>query len=218
MVSHELKTPLTSIRSYIQVLLTQAKKDTADNFRINALTRADVQTKKMSHMIQDFLNLARLEEEKIQLQQVAFDIKPLIEEITGDAQFLTSSHRIHIETCADVKVKADYEKIGQVLMNLLTNAIKYSPKGGDIEVSCMLANNRVRIQVTDNGVGISQDEQAKLFQRFYRVQNQQVQTVSGFGIGLYLVAQMLKYHNSEIHVESREGEGSTFYFELEAVV
>ncbi|MES2276142.1 MAG: ATP-binding protein [Bacteroidota bacterium] len=215
MVSHELKTPLTSIRSYVQVLLAEAKRRGSDAFIVNALTRTDVQTKKMSHMIQDFLNLARLEEGKIQLMLQEFQLQPLIEEIAGDAQFLTTNHKIITDNCADVNVWGDREKIGQVLMNLLTNAIKYSPKGGDIRISYTSENEKVRIRVSDQGLGISPAEQKKLFQRFYRVENEQVQMVSGFGIGLYLVSEILRYHNSQIEVESKEGDGSSFYFSLE---
>jgi PAS domain S-box-containing protein len=217
MVSHELKTPLTSTRSYIQVLLIEARKRNSDAFIVNALTRADVQTKKMSHMIQDFLNLARLEEGKVQLVKQVFELRTLIEEIAGDAQFLTKLHRIELPDCRDIAVKADREKIGQVLMNLLTNAIKYSPKGGTIRITCTPEPGKVRIGVSDQGVGINPTDQKKLFERFYRVENEHLQTVSGFGIGLYLVSEMLRYHNSRISVESKEGMGSTFYFSLDTV-
>lgn len=217
MVSHELKTPLTSIRSYVQILLSEAKKRDSDAFIVNALTRTDVQTKKMSHMIQDFLNLARLEEGKVQLQRKVFEMQPLIEEIASDAQSLTTNHHIQYNNCSGVKVKADREKIGQVLMNLLTNAIKYSPKGGDISINCIVEAGKITIKVTDHGVGIRAAEQKKLFQRFYRVENEQMQTVSGFGIGLYLVSEMLRYHNSQIEVESQEGVGSSFFFSLQTL-
>lgn len=217
MVSHELKTPLTSVRSYVQMLLLEAKKRNSDGFIMTALTRTDVQTKKMAHMIQDFLNLARLEEGKVQIQQQVFELDGLVDEIAGDAQFLTTHHVIRTEGCPDVAVKADREKIGQVLMNLLTNAIKYSPKGGDITVSCIPEASKVIIRVTDQGMGISAADQKRLFQRFYRVESERMGTVSGFGIGLYLVSEILRYHNSKIEVESREEEGSSFYFSLEKV-
>lgn len=215
MVSHELKTPLTSVRSYVQMLLLEAKKRNSDGFILNALTRTDVQTKKMTHMIHDFLNLARLEEGKVQLQEQVFDLCGLVVEITGDAQFLTSHHVIITKCPRDISVKADRDKIGQVLMNLLTNAIKYSPKGGDIIVSCIPRGERVIISVKDNGIGISAENQKSLFQRFYRVESDQTATVSGFGIGLYLVSEILRYHNSSIQVESQDGQGASFIFSLE---
>jgi signal transduction histidine kinase len=112
-------------------------------------------------------------------------------------------------------INADKEKIGQVLNNLLSNAIKYSPKGGNITISCKPIDGKVRIAVTDEGVGINKGDQKKLFDRFYRVKNEKVKTVSGFGIGLYLVSEIVRYHNSKIEVASTEDHGSTFYFDLD---
>ncbi len=217
MVSHELKTPLTSMKSYVQVLLAKEKKD-GDSFKINALTRADVQAKKMTSMIQDFLSLARLEDGKITINKEVFDLQPLAEEIINDAKILTSIQSIQLEHAADVRIYADRDKIGQVLTNLVSNAIKYSPKGGNITVGCERINDgKVIIYVSDEGVGINNEDQKKLFDRFYRVRNEKVKTISGFGIGLYLVSEILKYHNSKIEVESEEGKGSRFYFILETV-
>ncbi|MES2061865.1 MAG: PAS domain S-box protein [Bacteroidota bacterium] len=211
MVSHELKTPLTSIRTYIQVLLARTKND-EDAFKTNALTRADVQAKKMTSMIQDFLSLARLEEGKIRITKEAFELHDLIEEIASDAQFLTSSHEVRLVDCKDIRINADRDKIGQVLINLLSNAIKYSPKGGTITIGCTKKDNDVKIYVSDEGIGISPLDQKRLFEKFYRVKDEKIKTISGFGIGLYLVAEILRYHHAEIKVESTEGVGSTFYF------
>lgn len=213
-VSHELKTPLTSIKSYIQVLLSIAKKD-EEEFRVNALTRADIQIKKMTTLIQDFLNLARLEDGKMRLNKENFELHPFIEEIVNEAQFLATNHTIHFTDCKGIFINADKEKIGQVLNNLLSNAIKYSPKGGDIHINCKTIDGKIRIAVTDEGVGINKNDQKKLFDRFYRVKNEKLKTVSGFGIGLYLVSEIVRYHNSKIEVESTEDEGSTFYFDLD---
>jgi PAS domain S-box-containing protein len=216
MVSHELKTPLTSMRAYVQLLLAK-EKEAGDNFRISVLTRAGVQAKKMSAMINDFLSLARLEEGKISLKFEEFNLKQVIDETVLDAQFLSTNHSIQVTGCDDIAVNADRDKIGQVLMNLLSNAIKYSPKGGDITIDCQRVEKGVKVSVTDHGIGISEKDQKKLFDRFYRVQNERVKTVSGFGIGLYLVSEILKYHDSKIEVESDEGKGSTFYFTLETI-
>ncbi|MDB5141455.1 MAG: putative Histidine kinase [Mucilaginibacter sp.] len=218
MVSHELKTPLTSVRSYVQMLHLEAKKRNSEGFIINALSRTDVQTKKMANMIEDFLNLARLEDGKVELRKKVFDLNDLVNEVAGDAQLFTKHHVILIESCPKISVKADREKIGQVLMNLLTNAIKYSPKGGEITIACTPDAGKITVRVTDQGIGISPAEQKRLFQRFYRVESEQMTTISGFGIGLYLVSEILRYHNSEIGVESAEGAGSSFYFSLETQV
>jgi len=211
MVSHELKTPLTSIRSYIQVLLAKSKNE-EDAFKTNALTRADAQAKKMTSMIHDFLSLARLEEGKIRITKAAFELHDLIEEIASDAQFLTSSHNIKLADCKGIRINADRDKIGQVLINLLSNAIKYSPKGGTITMGCTQTGDNLKIYVSDEGVGISTADQKRLFDKFYRVKDEKIRTISGFGIGLYLVAEILRYHDTEIKVESTADVGSTFYF------
>ncbi len=214
-VSHELKTPLTSIKSYIQVLLAKARKEGGD-FTINALSRAEVQTNKMTYMINDFLSLARLEEGKIYLNKEPFELHPLMEDLANDAQFLASGHTIKLRDCEHIIVNADKDKISQIMINLLSNAIKYSPKGSTITIGCEKHGNTVKIFVSDEGVGIHNVDQKRLFERFYRVENEQMKTVSGFGIGLYLVAEILKFHDSKIEVESEVGKGSTFWFELKS--
>lgn len=216
MVSHELKTPLTSMRSYIQVLLGIAKKD-GSPFQVNALARAEIQAQKMSTMIHDFLNLARLEDGKIALHKTKFALRPLIEEIAADAIFLTANHQVVLEDCEHIMLEADREKIGQVLTNLLSNAIKYSPKGGKVTVGCEPMGDSVKVLVRDEGVGISSEDQKRLFERFYRAKDEKIKNVSGFGIGLYLVGEILRYHDSRIAVKSEVGQGSEFYFIMDAV-
>lgn len=215
-ISHELKTPLTSVKSYIQVLLAKARKEGAD-FSVNALTRAETQTNKMIYMINDFLSLARLEEGKIHLNKENFELHPLMEDLANDAQFLAAGHTIQLRDCDKIVVNADKDKISQIMINLLSNAIKYSAKGSIVTIGCNKHEGRVKIYVSDQGIGIDVVDQKRLFERFYRVENEKMRTVSGFGIGLYLVAEILKYHDSKIEVDSKLGEGSTFYFELEIV-
>ncbi|MEJ6979077.1 PAS domain S-box protein [Pedobacter sp. P351] len=216
-ISHELKTPLTTIKSYIQLLLARAQKET-DAFGMNALTRADSQTSKMASMIKDFLNLARIEEGKLVLVKEIFDVGILMDNVVSEANFLSNTHDIKVDYCKGFKVNADKEKISQVLINLISNSVKYSQPGTSITVGCAQEGNRLKIFVSDEGVGISPGDQIKLFTRFYRVENDKIKTVSGFGIGLYIVSEILKYHDTKIEVDSQEGVGSTFYFYLEALV
>jgi hypothetical protein len=216
-ISHELKTPLTTIKSYVQILLAKAKKQ-SDDFATNALTRAEVQANKMSSMIKDFLELAKIEEGKLRLEKDIVIVSELLEEVVSEAKLFGSTHQIDLNYCEGFKINADRDKIIQVLINLISNAIKYSQIGTAVKVGCSLEDNgRVKIFVKDNGVGISLLNQKKLFTRFYRVENEKVKTVSGFGIGLYIVSEILKYHGSQIKVDSTEGEGSTFYFLMEAL-
>lgn len=213
MVSHELKTPLTTIMSYVQLLIKNAKNE--DDFDFKALTRIHAQAKKMTSMTHDFLNLARLEDGKIQLNKETFALHTLIEEITGDVQILSTKHTIRLVDCEEITLHADRNKIGQVLMNLVSNAIKYSPMGGTINIGCQKQPGKVKVFVRDEGIGISKADQNRLFERFYRVSNDKSGGITGFGIGLYLVSEILRQHASKIEVESEENVGSTFYFDLE---
>ncbi|WP_316794316.1 PAS domain S-box protein [Pedobacter frigoris] len=212
-VSHELKTPLTSMRSYIQLALAKVREK-QDAFCENVLARAEVQTRKMYLMINDFLNLSRLEEGKMSLHLSRFNLTELVDEIVGDARILAPAHVIEYQNCDEVMVDADREKIGQVINNLLSNAVKYSLSGTIINVGCEISEEKVLISIADQGFGISVADQKRLFERFYRVSNDEVKNVSGFGIGLYLVAEILRLHGGDIKVESRHGEGSVFSFAL----
>lgn len=216
MVSHELKTPLTALTGYLQLLLMRSKKE-GDEFSVKSLIRAEAQTKKMVAMIHDFLSLARMEEGKLQIEKRKVELHPLMMEIAEDAKFLTSQHTIKLIDCEGIIINADRDKIGQVLMNLVSNAIKYSPEGGLITLGCEKQNGKVKIYVSDQGIGISPNDQKRLFERFYRVNNNGIKTVPGFGIGLYLVSEILRYHDSEIRVESEEKAGSVFYFYLQTL-
>lgn len=214
MVSHEIKTPITAVTAYLQMLLQKAQKE-QDSYYINMLSRADVKVKKMTAMVQDFLNVTRLEEGKLQIQKQEFELAPLIKEIADDGQFLSNQHTFNIINCEELKVYADKEKLGHVLSNLLSNAIKYSPNGGSILIKCESLNKKIRIAITDQGIGIKKSDQKRIFERFYRVDDENQYTASGFGIGLYLAAEILSYHNSKIHINSKEGKGATFFFDLE---
>lgn len=213
-VSHELKTPLTAINSYIQLLVMRLRK-TGDEFNLGILGRTENQAHKMLRMIGDFLSLARLEEGKIQINKEIFDLQLLMEEMVMDAKFLSAIHQVQLKGCESVYLNADRDKIGQVLMNLLSNAIKYSPDGGKIIMGCEHQNEQVLIYVRDQGIGIDPLHQNRLFERFYRVDDDNLKSVNGFGIGLYLVAEILKHHDSRIQVESQLGTGSNFFFSLD---
>lgn len=212
-VSHELKTPLTSMRSYVQLALVKAKKE-ADTFTENLLTRAENQTRKMTTMIHDFLNLSRLEEGKMTLNLSRFSLDELLDEIVSETMMLAPGHPIKYEPCPQTMVRGDREKLGHVLTNLLGNAVKYSAEGSAIEVSSVVRSGQVEVKITDQGVGISPADQLRLFERFYRVDHERQHHISGFGIGLYLVAEILKLHASKIKVQSKLGKGSTFSFGL----
>jgi len=217
MVSHELKTPLTSIMAYIQLLMAKAKTGD-DTFGLGILQKTNVQVKKMSSMINGFLNISRLESGKISIDKQSFDIYELITEITEELRLTATKHQINLSLCNKISVYGDREKIGSVVSNLIGNAVKYSPEGGYIEIHCSAGEDGIQVSVKDDGIGINANDLEKLFDRFYRVENINTKHIAGFGIGLYLSAEIIQRHDGRIWAESEPGNGSTFYFSLPATV
>lgn len=212
MVSHELKTPLTSINILIQVL--QSKLGNSDDpFVSGALHNTSKQIRKMTSMINGFLNLSSLESGKMPMIKQEFMLDELLKEAVAETELTVADHRIHLQQ-EPVKVNADRDKIGSVILNLLSNAIKYSQKASTITVECRIEDGKVRVNVKDQGIGIREEDAKKLFDRYYRVENDHTRHISGFGIGLYLSAEIIRQHRGEIGVETEFGEGSTFYFTL----
>jgi signal transduction histidine kinase len=217
MVSHELKTPLTSLKAYVQILISRAGNN-QDDYTVQALGKAQQQINKMNNLIKGFLDVARLEAGKINLNIEVFDISELIRDVVADATEIMSSHELIFEPCGTALVQADKEKIGQVITNFLSNAVKYSGHGKQIFVTCSQNQGMVQVSVRDQGIGIKTQDIDKLFNRFYRIENTNTKTISGFGIGLYLCAEIIKRHNGRIWVESNPGAGSTFHFSLQSGV
>jgi two-component system sensor histidine kinase VicK len=193
MVSHELKTPLTSLTALIQV--TQTKLKSADDpFLKIAMTKANMQVKKMGSMINSFLNISRLQSGKLHLSLQRFNLQDLLRDVIEETQVTASRHEIIFPPCEEVNVDADKYKIGHVISNLLNNAIKYSPKGGKIEVKCEVMSGRVQVSVKDEGIGVKEKDVANLFDRYYRVESSNMPLIAGFGIGLYLSAEIVQAH------------------------
>ncbi|TCC97349.1 PAS domain-containing sensor histidine kinase [Pedobacter psychroterrae] len=212
-VSHELKTPLTSLKAYLQVL--QAKANADDTFTNSALNQSVKQIRKMTTMINSFLNVSRLEAGKIHMNKQSFDMSLLIKEIEEETEVMNASHHIMFEEMETVFVNADRDKIGQVISNLISNAMKYSNVGTTIRIACIKMDNTIQLSVKDEGIGVAEKDREQLFDRYYRVESNTL--VSGFGIGLYLSAEIIDHHQGKIWVESDFGKGSVFYFTLPLV-
>jgi two-component system, OmpR family, sensor histidine kinase VicK len=211
MVSHELKTPLTSLTGYMQFLLRELDAEKSE-LEYDILQRASAQTKKMAGLINGFLNLSRFETGKLELQLSTFGINDLVGEVISDISAGVKDARIGFLPGAPVNVTADREKIGSVVNNLLSNAVKYSPSSRDIVVKCEYSEGLIHISVADAGIGIKSEDLPYIFDRFYRVENDHMKDISGFGIGLYLSSEIVKFHGGRIWVESEFGSGSTFHF------
>ncbi|MGV8877729.1 MAG: ATP-binding protein [Sphingobacteriaceae bacterium] len=213
MVSHELKTPLTSLTALLQLL--HSKLQNSDNsFITGAIAKSNIQVNKMRNMIKGFLDISRLEAGKIHIEKQYFDLDHLIREIIEEIKLTVTSHSINLAPCEPLEIYADRDKIGSVITNLLTNAVKYSPKGKNIEVRCKRDEYNAKVSVKDEGIGLKPDDIEKLFVRYYRVKTTHTQNISGFGIGLYLCSEIIERHNGKISVDSKSGIGSTFTFKL----
>lgn len=213
MVSHELKTPLTSLTAIIQIANNKVKKY-EDLFLAGAMDKANIHVKKMSNMINGFLNISRLESGKLLMVKQIFNLEDLLLEMIEEIKVITTSHTISYQQNKPLIVNADKDKLGSVISNLLSNAIKYSPKGKVIEVRCWSEENQAIVSIKDQGIGIKPQDAGKLFERYYRVESDNTQHISGFGIGLYLSAEIINRHQGKIWVESEVSIGATFYFSL----
>lgn len=209
--SHELKTPLTSTKAYVQMLHSKTKKS-GDEFTLNALSKVDQQINKMQSLIKGFLDVARIESGRLNLQKELFSFHELINEAVYEVMAVSPGYEIVIEQNDVTEVIADRYKIFQVLDNLLRNAVKYSPHNRKIFIRSTCDINDVVVCIRDEGIGITEADKQGLFGRFYRVENQHTAHISGFGVGLYICAEIIRHHNGRIWVESVPGEGSTFFF------
>lgn len=211
--SHELKTPLTSAKAYTQ-LLTEKYQDSNDIFLKNALSKVEGQVNKMGKLVEDFLNLSKIQSEKFELNTEEFDLGGLVTEVVSDLKLLMIHHEVHLHIPGKLNVIADREKISQVIINFLNNAVKYSPGEKDISVFLSKENGQAKVSVADKGIGIKKEEQEKIFERFYRSKFNDNISFSGFGIGLYISAEIIQMHDGTFGVTSGVGKGSTFYFAL----
>ena len=213
MVSHELKTPLTSLMGYVQ-MLQMMLKEMADARTTHMLEKCRSQVSKMNKMITGFLDLSRIESGRLYLNAKPFQLVDLIEEVVEDAVLTSTTHPVEFTAAEPILVHADKDKIAQVVQNLISNAMKYSPNGQPIKVVCKVEKGEVWVSVEDKGVGIQSKDFNNLFTRFYRVENEQTHNIAGFGIGLYVCSEIIKSHDGKIWVSSDGKSGSTFYFTI----
>jgi two-component system sensor histidine kinase VicK len=216
MVSHELKTPLTSTISYVQVSQKKAAAN-GDTVAEGMLKRAGLQLSKMTTLINGFLNISRLETGVIHIDKRHFDMAVLMKEVEESVFPDATSHKIVFAPVEETWVSIDKDKIEQVINNFISNANKYSPTKTTIRVACVTKGSYAYVSVKDEGIGIRQQDQQKLFDRYYRVDAVETMSISGFGIGLYICKEIVERHEGKIGVESVLGAGSTFWFTLPIV-
>ncbi|WP_457290133.1 chemotaxis protein CheB [Pedobacter sp. UYP24] len=216
MVSHDLKSPLTSLQGYLQLITMKLRVE--DVFINKSLSKVNVLIKRMTNMVNGFLTVSSAEGGQIHLDLETFSINTLIDEIIEESLFINKDAAIVFLKSPEVALQADREKIGQVINNFLTNAIKYSNGIKSVEISLKKAKDMVEVCVKDSGIGIRAEDQEKLFGRYYRVKNADAKSVPGFGLGLYLSAEIIKRHGGKVWMESKINNGSSFYLSLPLLI
>jgi PAS domain S-box-containing protein len=215
-LAHELRTPLTSLLGNAQVLLRRGQRegDLSERGRHNMKVIVN-QASRLNDMISLQLDISRLHTGQLQIQPAPLDIGALAQQVVEEFQTATTS-QVLTYTGPDVRlmVAGDELRLIQVLQNLVQNAIKYSPGGGEVRIVVEPGDTTVRVAVSDTGIGIPQSALPHLFQRFYRASNVDERQISGLGIGLYVVKELVTLHGGTVDVVSEEGHGSTFSFRL----
>ena len=214
--AHELRTPLVSIRGFAELLLTR-KLDEERQARF--LTLINDQSAQLGKIVDDLLDISRLEaKQSLTLTLEAVNLPALIDEVVALFNETSSRHVIQVEPMEVFgKVKADADRVAQVLKNLISNALKYSPNGGMITISAKeLSNHYIKIGVTDQGLGLTPEQQVHLFEKFYRADASNT-AIGGTGLGLAICKLIVELHGGQIWAESAAGSGSTFYFTIPLV-
>jgi len=210
--SHELKTPITSQKAFGELLEQIIDKEGYTKLK-PYIQRINQQTNKMTKLVEDLLELSRVQTARLKMENKKFIFDNLIDEIVSSVQ-LTTKYKIIRNGKTNKKIYADRERLSQVLMNLLTNAIKYSPKTDKILVTTKVKGSSVITGIQDFGIGIAKEYHHKIFERFFRITDMDEKTYPGMGIGLFLSQEIISRHNGKLWVESVKGRGATFYFSL----
>jgi two-component system CheB/CheR fusion protein len=211
--SHELKTPVTSIKGYLQLLRYHFKEE-GNEKAAEMLNKADAQVNKLSALISELLDVKKIETGQLRYNEEAFDLCALVKEMMQELLSFSSSHVLRYKVVGNCMVHGDRNKISQVISNLIENAIKYSPAKSEVIIEVSATNGKAFCSVKDFGMGIPKDQQQRIFERFYRVGGNTENTYSGMGLGLYISAEIVRRHQGKLTVQSEYGKGSTFQFEL----
>lgn len=210
--SHELKTPLTSVKGYVQLLERSIDKGDVPTLKKHLL-KAKIQLEKLNELITDLLDISKIESGKLKFNKQPFMMDALLDSVTDIIHQSNPEFKIIKTGTAKREICADEMRIEQVIINFLTNAIKYSPGTSEIHIKVEERGEHIYVGVKDFGIGINADQQKNVFEKFYRVEETAIH-FQGLGIGLYISAEIIRRHNGEVGVQSIPGEGSEFYFSI----
>lgn len=214
-VSHELKTPLTTIKSYAETLLTGAleSRELAGNF----ITVISEEADRMDRLVKDLLTLSQLDYQRHNLQCRPVLLDELVIDVLEKLSFSACQRGVRFGTdfCEEIPiVMANPDKVEQVLVNIIANAIKYAHENGEVVISLQVSESMVRVGIKDDGPGIPSDDQSRIFERFYRVDKARSRELGGTGLGLAIAKQLVEAHGGTIGIESEVGKGTEVYFSL----
>lgn len=216
-VSHELKTPIFNIQGYILTLLDGGMKDV--NINKLYLKRAEKSTNRLINIVEDLDSIARLESGEFKLRMEHFNLVKVVEEVIEYLEMQAKEKNIKIvfdgKTNKAIKVVADKKRIMEVIGNLVNNSIKYGKEGGKTTIGFMDNGENILVDITDNGIGIEENNLPRIFERFYRVDKSRSRESGGTGLGLSIVKHIIQAHNQTITVRSKAGQGTTFIFSLD---
>jgi signal transduction histidine kinase len=223
--SHELKTPVTAMSGFLQVALRRVRKrleagnpgaqwETEQRATMQQLEVVRRQTDKLARLIDELLDVSRIQSGRVELRPADIDLGALVAEVVERMQHTTSTHVLRLDVAGAVTVAADRDHVEQVLNNLISNAIKYSPEAGTIHFAVSAVDDGAEIEVRDQGIGIPPDELEAIFGVFYRSPDRRARDVGGMGLGLYISKEIIDRHGGRIWATSEIGKGTTFFVRL----
>jgi two-component system phosphate regulon sensor histidine kinase PhoR len=210
--SHELKTPLTSLKGYLQLILLHKKDDLPGTVK-QYLNKALIALGKLQFLVDDLLDMSKIKAGRLSYNLDVINLKDVVATCVDNAIHINPTYTFEVENTEDFMIKGNAERIEQVMMNLVNNAVKYSNGSRRVVIKSFKYGDCARVSVTDFGIGLSEEQKFKIFERFYRVEDKKNMT-SGLGMGLYISSEIINTHNGKIGVESKLAEGSTFYIDL----
>ncbi len=212
-MSHELKTPVTTLKAFTQLLLRNFQKEN-NTKATEYLSRMDKQINKLTVLITDLLDATKVNAGVLHFEKDEFDLNELVIEVVNEMQLTSETHVIELKLDKSQSLIGDRNRVGQVITNLISNAIKYSPTASRVTVSSENTGSSVMLHVRDFGIGIPNDQQSRIFSRFFRASEIKANTFPGLGLGLYISNEIIKRHSGSITFKSEVGNGSAFSVEL----
>jgi len=209
-VAHELRAPLTHIRLHVESLMDD---DLDSEMRSKSTNVINLETKRLARLVSDMLSVAEIEAGSMQIQSDDIYLETIFQELDIDYKAQSLDKDLQLSFSLPPKfpvIQADRDKLVMAIHNLLSNAVKYTPSGGRVDVSVVVSDDRFVMEVSDTGIGISQEDQARIFEKFFRARDEQMAGIPGTGLGLSLAREVVRLHGGDISVESEKGKGTTF--------